>query len=377
MPIGVDVQRSPRWLVAPIVLAFIQVFGTFGAAHGQPEARPPDGVAMALALVGPLALLVIPWRTRLLLVTIAGATFVYVALGYPYGPVFASFAAAVAIAVTRGLRAEAWTAVAAALGLAVFARVVIRDEGWSWTWFAGVCAWSMIVVGIGELVRLNRARMVEAGRARAEVRRREAGEERLRIARELHDVVAHHMSLIHVQAGVALHVLDRKPDQVETALTTIKDASKEALTELRALIGVLRAEGEPAPVAPTASLANLDELATRTSQAGVTTTVDVRGDVRLVPHAVSAAAYRIAQEAMTNVVRHSGATRADIEVHIDEATLRLAVKDNGRGMSDAAEGTGLRGMRERASAFGGQVALKEGTNGGVIVQADFPLGGDA
>jgi signal transduction histidine kinase len=176
---------------------------------------------------------------------------------------------------------------------------------------------------------------------------------------------------------VALHVLDRKPDQVETALATIKDASKEALTELRALIGVLRAEGEPAPVTPTASLANLDELAARTSQAGVTTTVDVRGDLPSVPHAVSAAAYRIAQEAMTNVVRHSGATRATITVHIDDAALRLTVQDNGRGMSGAPEGSGLRGMRERASAFDGQVAINGGAHGGAIIHADFPLGGDA
>jgi len=362
--------------MAPFFLAFIQVFGTFGAGHGQPEARPPDAMAIALALVGPCALLIIPWRTRLLLATIAGATFAYVALGYPYGPVFASFAAAVAIAVTRGLRTEAWTAVAAALGSSVFARLAIRDESWSWTWFAGVIAWSLIVVGIGELVRLNRARIVEAGRARAELRRREAGEERLRIARELHDVVAHHMSLIHVQAGVALHVLDRKPDQVETALTTIKDASKEALTELRSLIGVLRADGESAPVTPTASLANLDELAARTSQAGVTTTVDVRGDLDSVQHAVGAAAYRIAQEAMTNVVRHSGATRATIVVDVDDARLQLTVHDNGRGAGGATEGTGLRGMRERASAFGGTVAISAGAGGGAVVRAEFPLEGD-
>jgi signal transduction histidine kinase len=185
------------------------------------------------------------------------------------------------------------------------------------------------------------------------------------------------MSLIHVQAGVALHVLDRKPDQVETALTTIKDASKEALTELRALIGVLRAEGESAPVTPTASLANLDELATRTSQAGVTTTIDVRGDLDAVPHAVGTAAYRIAQEAMTNVVRHSGATRAESVIQIDASQLRLTVHDNGRGAGDSAEGTGLRGMRERASAFGGHVAMSEAATGGAIVHAEFPLGGDA
>ena len=153
----------------------------------------------------------------------------------------------------------------------------------------GVRHGALIIVGIGELLRLNRARQLEARRARAEERRREAGEERLRIARELHDVVAHHMSLIHVQAGVALHVLDRKPDQVETALTTIKDASKEALTELRALIGVLRAEGEAgAALARWRRLPALQELAARTSQAGVSTTVDVHGDLGGVPRRQSA-----------------------------------------------------------------------------------------
>lgn len=374
MPNPLSTRRHPRWLVAPLVLAVVQVFGTFGAARGQANARPPDTLAIALALIGPAALLLMPWRTRLLLVTIAGATFTYVAMGYPYGPIFASFAAAVAVAVTRGRRLEAWVAVAGALVLAVVARLVIRDEPWSWSWFAGVCAWALIVVGIGELVRLNRARSVEAGRARFELQRREAGEERLRIARELHDVVAHHMSLIHVQAGVALHVLDRRPEQVETALMTIKDASKEALTELRALIGVLRADGEPAPVAPAASLSNLEDLASRTSQAGITTTVHVRGSLEAVPHAVSAAAYRIAQEAMTNVVRHSGATRARIEVNVDGRVLRLAVNDNGRGIAGLVEGTGLRGMRERASAFGGSVALSAAPDGGASVRAEFPVG---
>ena len=374
MSSGVDFQRDPRWYVAPVFLAVLQVFGTFGAGHGQPEARTPDALAIALALVGPAALLIIPGRTRLLLATIASATFVYVALGYPYGPVFVSFAAAVAIAVTRGLRVAAWSAVGAALALSVIARIVIRGEGWSWSWLAGVCAWALIVVGIGELVRLNRARVVEAGRARSESRRREAGEERLRIARELHDVVAHHMSLIHVQAGVALHVLDRKPDQVETALTTIKDASKEALTELRALIGVLRAEGEGAPIAPSASLANLPELAARTSQTGISTTLDVRSDLAPVPHAVSAAAYRIAQEAVTNVVRHSGATRADIQVEVGDRVLRLTVHDNGRGLAGSSEGTGIRGMRERAAALGGRIEIGRGVAGGTRVQADLPLG---
>ena len=261
-------------------------------------------------MAGPASLYLLRKRPRSVLVFITAITFLYVALGYPYGPVFASFVGAAVSNIARGNRAEAWGAVAGAVALSMVARLTILDEGWSWPAFAGVLAWSLLVLAAGELVRLNRARMIEYRRARTEERRREAGEERLRIARELHDVVAHHMSLINVQAGVALHLVDRRRrNQVETALTTIKDASKEALTELRALIGVLRADGEQAPRAPIARLDALDALADRTSQAGVTTTVDVSGDLATVPTAVGSAAYRILQEAVTNVVRHSGATR--------------------------------------------------------------------
>jgi signal transduction histidine kinase len=277
--------------------------------------------------------------------------------------------------VMRSLRIEAWAAVVVVLGLASVVRVVTRDVEWSWAWFAGAAAWALIVLGFGELMRLNRARMVEVRRARAESMRREAGEERLRIARELHDVVAHHMSLIHVQAGVALHVLDRKPEQAETALATIKDASKEALTELRALIGVLRADGE-APRAPIASLTALEELAARTSQAGVSTTVDVRGDLDQVPASVGAAMFRIAQEAVTNIVRHSGATRASILVTIEDDAATLVMRDNGRGAGGSAEGAGWRGMRERAAAFGGSVDVASAQGGGTEVRAELPIGAD-
>ena len=359
-----------RWRVGPFVLGFIQVAGTFGAAHGQPEARQPDALAVALALAGPAALLLISRRTAILLATIAAVTFTYVALGYPYGPIFASFVVAVTISVIRGRRVLAWLAVSGALALATLARVVVRDAPWSWGWFAGACAWALIVVGIGELARLNRARLAEARRAKV-------SEERLRIARELHDVVAHHMSLIHVQAGVALHVLDRKPEQVETALSTIKDASKEALTELRALIGVLRADAEAAPRAPVASLSALESLAARTSQAGISTTVDIRGDLDAVPHAAGAAAFRIAQEAITNVVRHSGATRARIKVTVGPDDLEMTVSDNGRGSDGSPEGNGMRGMRERASAFGGSVTFDRSPGRGAVLRAELPLGSDA
>jgi signal transduction histidine kinase len=373
------------WLFAPVVLAFVQVVGTFGASRGQPEAREPDALAVLIAIAGPASLYLLRKRPRSVLVFITAITFLYVALGYPYGPVFASFVGAVFSNIARGNRAEAWGAVAGAVALSMVARLTILDEGWSWPAFAGVLAWSLLVLAAGELVRLNRARMIAFRRARTEERRREAGEERLRIARELHDVVAHHMSLINVQAGVALHLVDRKPEQVETALTTIKDASKEALTELRALIGVLRADGEQAPRAPIARLDALDALADRTSQAGVTTTVEVTGDLAAVPTAVGSAAYRILQEAVTNVVRHSGATRARITVTVGPDDLDVSVTDNGRGPGNAdpddpeQDGTGLRGMRERASALGGRVDLTaapdSASGGGARLHATLPLGG--
>ena len=364
------------------MLAFVQVVGTFGASRGQPEARDPDVFAVLLALAGPLSLYALRRRPRTVLVFVTAVTSVYVASGYAFGPIFASFVAAAVVNVAGSRRAEAWSAVGVLLVLAVVARLLILDHGWSWGFLAGVVAWSLLVLAAGELVRLSRARRREFFRARAEERRREAGEERLRVARELHDVVAHHMSLINVQAGVALHLVDRKPEQVETALATIKDASKEALTELRALISVLRAEGEDAPRAPVARLEGLHDVADRASHAGVTTTVNVSGDLSVVPAAVGTAAYRIVQEAVTNVVRHSGATRARIEVGVGAQALDVSVTDNGRGppsaggSEDEHAGTGLRGMRERASALGGEVELAPAPGGGARLHATLPLGGD-
>jgi signal transduction histidine kinase len=385
-PVSPPYYGPPRrfWIVGPVFLAFVQVVGTFGASRNQPDAREPDVIAVLILLAGPASLYALRHRPRTVLLFVTAITSVYVTMGYAFGPVFASFVISAVVNVARSRRIEAWGAVGAVLLMAIVGRAAV-GEGWSWGFAGGVLAWSLLVLTIGELVRLNRARMAEYRRARTEERRREAGEERLRIARELHDVVAHHMSLIHVQAGVALHLVDRKavPEggQVETALTTIKDASKEALTELRALIGVLRADGEEAPLAPVARLEGLDELADRTSHAGVTTTVEVTGDLGTIPTATGTAAYRIVQEAVTNVVRHSGATRARISVVVGAHDLEVTVTDNGRGPGDvdSGTGTGLRGMRERASALDGSVDLgpapDSASGGGARLHATLPLGG--
>jgi signal transduction histidine kinase len=375
----------PRWhflaVVGPIVLALIQVVGTFGASHNQPHAADIDAFAILLLIVGPISLWGLRRHPQAVLSFVTLVTFVYLARAYPYGPVFTAFLIAVVVNIAIGNRVGGWVAVGLALVLSGLVRVTFDDQSLTWGWALGVLAWGLAIVAIGELLRVRRANIVEERRARAERARRQAGEERLRIARELHDVVAHHMSLINVQAGVALHLVDRKPEQVETALATIKDASKEALTELRALIGVLRAEGEEAPRVPVARLSALDDLVARTRQAGVELRAHVDGDVSALPSAVEVAAYRIIQEAVTNIVRHSGARSARASAVVAQGVVHIEVEDDGRGVDpDYADtdGSGIRGMRERAQALAGTVDIGRGPGGiGTVVRARLPFGGDA
>ena len=365
------------WYAGPVVLALFQVAGTIGASHGQPDATGLGPLAIAIAIAGPLSLLLIRRSPQGVLGFVTGISLLYVAVGYPYGPVFAAFAAAVVINIVIGNRALAWCALGAMYAMSTLAQFAWLDKGWSWGWSLGVLAWVLLLAGFGELVRVRQANRFEARRRQAETVRREAGEERLRIARELHDVVAHHMSLINVQAGVALHLVDRKPEQVETSLQTIKDASREALNELRSLIGVLRAEGDDAaPRLPVATLSSLDELATRTRQAGVDLQTRVDGTTGRIPAAIELAAYRIVQEAVTNVVRHSGATRAEVMVKVTRDAVDVTIEDNGRGIDVTAtdsEGSGIRGMQERATALGGDVEVRSGRARGTVVRAHLPF----
>ena len=177
-----------------------------------------------------------------------------------------------------------------------------------------------------------------------------------------------------MQAGVALHIVDRHPEQAQTALTAIKDASKEALVELRSLVGVLRDAGDSAPRTPSGRLASLDDLVERSAHAGLTVRKTERGDVRPLPAAVELAALRIVQEATTNVVRHSGASSATITLQYDADALAVTVQDSGRGLSQASvNGTGIVGMRERAEALGGSLEVGPGDAGGVRVHAVLPV----
>jgi signal transduction histidine kinase len=203
--------------------------------------------------------------------------------------------------------------------------------------------------------------------------------ERLHIARELHDIVAYSFATISVQAGVAAHVADDRPEQAAEALRAIQAISGEASRELRAVLGVMRtAQRSEAPVP---GLARLDNLAETTTAAGLPTRVVVRGTARSLPSTVDRAAYRIAQEALTNALRHAGQASAVVTVRYEADRLVLEVCDDGHGPAqkrgnnvDPGSGHGINGMRERALALGGQFDAGPRSPGGFRVHASLPVG---
>jgi signal transduction histidine kinase len=215
-------------------------------------------------------------------------------------------------------------------------------------------------------------------RENEEQARRAVDAERLRIARELHDVVAHTMATINVQAGVAAHVIDQQPDQAREALSAIKSASGDAMRELRGILNVLRqADDAEHPTAPAPRLEQLDGLIEGTTRAGLPTTLTVRGEPVPLPPTVDLAVYRIVQESLTNALRYAGPTRATVELSYLDDELVLEIADAGRGVRDAdpvqGSGHGIAGMRERAEATGGRLEAGPRDGAGFRVRARLPL----
>jgi signal transduction histidine kinase len=239
----------------------------------------------------------------------------------------------------------------------------------------------------GEAVRARRAYVAElrdrverAEQARDEEARRRVNEERMRIARELHDVVSHTIGVISVQAGVASHLLGRRPDKAAESLAAIRQASDEALGELHAMLGVLRdgdgGDGQ-APLSPAPGLGELDALVAQAAGAGLEVRVSLEGEPRRLPPAVDLAAYRVVQEALTNVVRHAQAGRAEITVTHADGRVTVEVTDDGRAGRNGhgtGSGQGILGMRERARALGGSLEAGPRPGGGFRVLATLPVG---
>jgi signal transduction histidine kinase len=218
-------------------------------------------------------------------------------------------------------------------------------------------------MAVSEVVRIRRAQL-------ADDERRRAGELRLQVAQELHDVLAHNISLINVQASVGLHLVDENPTQAQDALRNIKTASSEALHELRTALDLLRG-GEAADRAPAPRLADLDALVDGTRATGLQVELLREGDAVALPADVELAAYRIVQEALTNVTRHARANRVTVRVGYQDG-VTVEVVDNGVGGA-ANAGNGIAGMRERAAALGGSVEIGPQPGSGFRVMAHLPL----
>jgi signal transduction histidine kinase len=239
----------------------------------------------------------------------------------------------------------------------------------------------LVLLSAAELVRAAGQRRVAARQLREQELLRLAGEERMRIARDLHDVVAHNISVINVQASTALHLAARNPGHAVQALSVISDVSSQALAELRQVLGILRADGDSAPRAPVPGLGELDTLVSNMA-AGLEVEVTTEGTPVPLPAGADVAAYRIIQEALTNTARHSGAARANVRVRYDEEKVEIVVEDEGaagplppRPAATTGTGSGIAGMADRARALGGTLMAGPRPGRGFVVRAVLPLGG--
>jgi signal transduction histidine kinase len=202
-------------------------------------------------------------------------------------------------------------------------------------------------------------------------------EERVRIARELHDIVAHHMSVISLQAGVAEYVADTDLPMAKKAIATVGNTSREALLDMRRMLDVLRVDHhEESDYRPRPGLAQLEELVNRTRDAGLPVEVVVTGQVRALPAGMDLCAYRVAQESLTNVLKHAGPAGARVELDYGERTLELKIKDDGAKAQPYGESPtshGIRGMRERAELYGGVLTAGPAKEGGFTVTLRLPM----
>lgn len=236
-----------------------------------------------------------------------------------------------------------------------------------------------ITVGLGRAGRLR----VDLANARAqaaeESARRRSSEERLRIARELHDIIGHSLGTIAVQAGVGRHLMETEPEKAADALDHIAQISRSSLDEVRAVVAALR-DDEPS-YRPPPSLTDLPDLVETLRATGLKVELTLPDDIDAVPRQTGAAVYRITREALTNVLRHAGASKASVQVDHHDGRVEVAIRDDGAGAgdghrSDSGTGHGIAGMRERAEALGGSLSAGPSSDGGFLVSASLPVGSD-
>ncbi|MDT0435233.1 sensor histidine kinase [Streptomyces sp. NPDC005840] len=389
------VVAHPLALDAALALGVLacMVAGTFVDTHTRgPEGgstvswavRTPNPLALVLIVLGAAALVFRRRAPRTVLAVTGSLALVESVVGDPRAPVAMS-------AVIALYTVAATTDRVTAVRLGLLTMTVLTGASMlagPLPWYAqenlAIFAWTGIGATAGDAVRSRRAvvqairdRAERAERTREEEALRRVAEERLRIARDLHDVVAHHIALVNVQAGVAAHVMDRRPDQAKEALAHVREAGRSALSELRATVGLLRQSGDPeAPTEPAPGLDRLDELLGTFRSAGLRVELARADQDTTLPAAVDLAAYRVIQEALTNVQKHAG-TGAAAEVSVVRVgpDIEITVLDDGPGAQHVPDsgGHGLLGMRERVTALRGTLTTGPRYGGGFRVHAILPV----
>jgi signal transduction histidine kinase len=365
-----------RDLALPLVLLGVQL--TFAATiegrwhlFSPPRALGP--LDWVLLVLGPVALV----ARRRYPVLVLWVTFATTLAPSGTGLTHVSFIVAFFVAATAGKRYPAWLALALTFVWTIWLAPLIYDYAVPANDALALAGWLLAVAIAAEATRIRAERVAATRASRQLDQRRHQSEERLRIARDLHDVIGHNISLINVQASMGLDLMDSQPEQARAALSAIKSASKEALEELRTMLTPLRGDDDVAPRAPAPGLDSLSELIELTRAAGLTVEVKVIGTAPPLPAAVQLAAYRIIQESLTNVARHAGRVRVTVRVTYEDANVHVEIDDDGTARADgpAANGTGsgITGMRERATALGGYLSAGSRPDGGFRVSARLPL----
>ncbi len=381
------VSRAPLWLrtlslrrdlALPLVVLAVQLTGAAvfdGHAHVFNPPHPLGALAWVLLAAGPVALVA---RRRhpvpVLWVNLAGTLPWSSATGWAH----ISFVIAFFVAATAGKRYSAWLALAINFVWIIWLAPLIYGYANPPLNDALLLAgWALAVAIAAEAYRFRAERAAATRASRQIDQRRHQSEERLRVARDLHDVIGHNISLINVQASMGLDLIDSQPEQARAALSAIKSASKEALQELRTMLTTLRRDDDVAPRSPAPGLDRLPELIELTRAAGLSVEVEVAGKAPPLPAAVQLAAYRIIQESLTNVARHAGRARVTVRVTYDDANVHVQIDDDGTALSERAAaigtGSGITGMRERATALGGDLSAGFRRGGGFRVSARLPV----
>jgi signal transduction histidine kinase len=399
--IRTSLDRHPR-ITDSVIALVLGALAILSVRLVWPTAGPETLASerMAIFLVG---LLVAPliWRRRAPLAVLAIMTALlayYYVLGMPES-FWANNAWALALYGAGAYGGERWRNPVRAVAVAVLAGVVARELMWRELHDAAASRLSLMAVGIlstgvilaavwwfGDVTRIRREREAELvertlqlDHEREANARRAVLDERMRIARELHDVVAHHVSLMGIQAAAARRVLTRQPATAERSLACIEETSRQAVREMHRLLGFLRQEPEPESRAPQPSMRELGALIDQMRAAGLPVVLTIEGEARSLPPSVDLSAYRIVQEALTNTLKHAGPATAEVTVRYSDQDLEIEISDDGHHDSSLAahssSGKGLVGMRERVSLLGGRLQIGANAEAGFAVRAYLPLHG--